>query len=202
MDKYTKNLILKFLGLNNKFKWIEFNEREMDILKSRLLTDITLSDLGLKYQISRARVEQILETCVYRIITNLTALMYLSAENEEKVNHYNEIRAELDTYKERFRLLSPEKRKLLEEKDFLLLPVNAFDFENRALKGFSQAGIKTLLDVTTWTESELLSLKHQIGKRSVYLIKQELAGLGLSLKAEDIAEPTADQKGGGKHEKA
>lgn len=172
MDKYTRILLVKFIDLNSEIKLIDFDNRAIDILKSRLHKAETFYNLARKYSISSARAEQIYSECIQQIINYVINILGIYHQNKEVFSEYRTLQQQVINYKSKL------------NQPFMTRAIAEFDFETRAVNSFAEIGIKTLDELVQWKESELLAVKYKIGKRTIFFIKQELAKYGLQLKPE------------------
>jgi len=169
--------------------------REEKIIRLRFGLDgrnYTLKEVGQELGVSKERIRQIEDKALrklkhpeHRKFLEIYLRPFLEKKIKDLSRENKTLREEIGRYKEIFeeikQIMEHGKKPELNQLSDLL--VDIFEFSVRTHNVLRRNGIRTIGDLLSKTESELLRMKN-MGRRSLNEIKEKLASRGLELKAD------------------
>ena len=169
--------------------------REEAVINYHWKDGLTLEEIGIKLNVTRERARQIEVKALARLRHPARWNMILGVHDllEEKRNLQQELTDSIEELKrkiqevKRLSIFIPQDineqiEALLGKEETLLIDL---ELSVRSHNCLSRAGLKTLKDITSKTEEELMKIRN-LGRKSCKEIKQKVHELGLKLKDEDL----------------
>ena len=165
--------------------------REAEILDGYYKKGYLLDSLALQYEISRTRVQQIIHKALRKIKhPSRCAYLKYGIEFKQKQDNVERLKMELDIEINRLNDLIYHKRDIIRklkieideeietESNILCRNFHELDFSCRTYNCLKRAGIKTIGDLISKSEKDMMKVRN-LGRKSLKEIKEKLEALGL-----------------------
>lgn len=159
--------------------------RESDILLSHYRDKQTYNEIASKYGITGSRIQQI----EYRALRKLRHPKAFNSMRAVSYNKYKDLEVRYNALEYAYNN-SPNPKDIqdvINETSIEGTPIIELELSVRSYNCLLRAGIKTVGDLINKTEWEILHIRN-LGRRSLFEIKQKLAEMGLGFKHEDLKD--------------
>lgn len=175
---FSPELIYK--AMNNNL-----NARQMDVLVCRYRDGKTLDETAKQFGVTRERIHQ----CEARAISRLSDPAVFNSMRAVSYSKYRDLEYKYETISYAYNHAPEQKdvEELVKESNITEMPIAELDLSVRTHNCLRRAGISTIGELIAKTETEMTRVRN-LGKRSLFEIKQKLAELGLGFKEEEIEE--------------
>lgn len=166
--------------------------REHEVIICRYAKKLTLREIGKQQNVTQERIRQISAKALRKLRSSQRKNKLLSVSFEElqnKINEYSDLESKYNLLQNAYFVISDEKANSKSMEELAEIAINLqsqieyLDFSVRTFNCLRRAGITTLSDLVSKTETEVRKIRN-LGNKCVGEILYTLKKLNLNLKGE------------------